>query len=132
MGGDSVNHPSHYQGKKFECIDIIERYRLGFHLGNAFKYLCRYKNKNGRQDVEKALWYISRYLEIANVSIDQENAWGGMVVCIPAIEVVRDFEIEDTHLMSAALRILMAYTDDLSHDFIETCKSDIERYLSGC
>ena len=31
---------------------------------NAFKYLWRYKNKNGKEDLEKALWYCNRALKI--------------------------------------------------------------------
>lgn len=54
---DMVNHPPHYTGHPsgIEAIDI------GRHLTadwfNAFKYIFRCDLKNGRQDVEKALWY---------------------------------------------------------------------------
>lgn len=60
-----VNHPDHYQGNKFEVIDIIEDYDLGFNLGNVIKYVLRADNKDNRkQDLKKALWYLQR--EIAN------------------------------------------------------------------
>lgn len=54
-----VNHPPHYRalpGVTFECIDIARE--LTFTVGNAVKYLWRAEAKNGRQDVEKAQWYL--------------------------------------------------------------------------
>lgn len=56
----------YYQGKKFECIDIIEDYDLGFCLGNALKYILRAGKKDDRdEDIRKAIWYLQR--EIASV-----------------------------------------------------------------
>ena len=42
---DSVNHPPHYggEGNPYECIAVIEAWGLGFHLGNAVKYVARAK-----------------------------------------------------------------------------------------
>ena len=62
-----VDHPSHYGGKlnPFETIKIIEAYKLGFHLGNAIKYVLRAgkKTSDPTQDIEKAIWYLRRYLD---------------------------------------------------------------------
>jgi hypothetical protein len=61
---EMVNHPSHYQGNKFEVIDIIEDYKLGFSLGNAIKYILRADKKGARkQDLQKAIWYIQREID---------------------------------------------------------------------
>ncbi len=61
MDRDMVNHPPHYQGKKFESIDIIEDFELGFHLGNAIKYILRAGKKGNKiQDLKKAIWYLER------------------------------------------------------------------------
>lgn len=58
---EKVNHPSHYQGHKFEVIDIIEDFDLGFNLGNAIKYILR-AGKKGLviEDLKKAIWYLQR------------------------------------------------------------------------
>lgn len=64
-----VNKPSHYQGK-YECIDVIED-RLsieafqGYLEGNVWKYLYRYRNKNGVTDLKKAYWYLDRLIRSA-------------------------------------------------------------------
>jgi hypothetical protein len=31
--------------------------------GNALKYICRWKEKNGIEDLEKARWYISYLID---------------------------------------------------------------------
>ncbi len=67
---DVVNHPSHYESGKFECIDVMEEALgvdnvKGFCLCNAFKYIYRHRRKNGDEDIKKAQWYINKYLELA-------------------------------------------------------------------
>ena len=57
---DPVNHPSHYTDGKIEVIDFIEDKNLGFHLGNAVKYISRAGKKDPNkeiEDLEKAIWY---------------------------------------------------------------------------
>ena len=67
---DAVNHPAHYESGQFECIDVMEETQgteavLAFCLCNAFKYLYRHRRKNGVEDIEKARWYLDKYIEIA-------------------------------------------------------------------
>lgn len=67
---DAVNHPQHYCTGKYECIDVmIEIFGIEaaktFCLLNAFKYNYRSGRKNGRQDIEKAVWYSNKYLELS-------------------------------------------------------------------
>ena len=57
-----VNHPKHYNQGKFEVIDVIEDWKLGFHLGNAIKYIARANHKGKtKEDIDKAIWYLERY-----------------------------------------------------------------------
>ena len=60
---DPVNHPKHYTAHPsgIECIQITEH--MNFCLGNAIKYLWRTDNKNGVEDLKKAIWYIEREIE---------------------------------------------------------------------
>ena len=63
---DAVNHPSHYTDGKIEVIDYIEDKQLGYHLGNAVKYISRAGKKDPTKKVEdlrKAAWYINREIE---------------------------------------------------------------------
>ena len=74
---DNVNHPSHYETGKFECIDVmIETQGVeavkNFCICNAFKYLYRAKKKNGLEDYKKAKWYIEKYIELEGKENDTE------------------------------------------------------------
>jgi len=63
---DVVNHPKHYTSHPsgVECIQITEH--MGFLLGNAMKYLWRADLKNGVEDLQKAVWYLTREIEKRN------------------------------------------------------------------
>lgn len=65
-GHDPVNHPSHYTAGEIEVISAIEDWALGYHLGNAIKYIARAGKKAGSdpvEDIRKARWYLDRYLQ---------------------------------------------------------------------
>lgn len=59
---DMINHPPHYiTDAGIEAIDVIEQYGLGYHLGNAMKYLLRAGRKgDATEDLKKAAWYLAR------------------------------------------------------------------------
>jgi hypothetical protein len=63
MKKENVNHPSHYNQGKIEVIDAIDDWNLGFYEGNIIKYVARYKQKNGVEDLKKAAWYLNRLIE---------------------------------------------------------------------
>ena len=69
---DMVNHPPHYNQQGIECIDAIHAATGdGFQhylQGNIMKYLWRYRYKNGKQDLEKAKWYLDKLIEVYDES----------------------------------------------------------------
>jgi len=64
MGNEMIDHPPHYGGDtQYEAIKVIEAWGLGFHLGNAVKYIARAGRKIGADcvaDLRKAAWYLER------------------------------------------------------------------------
>lgn len=67
--GDMVNHPNHYTSMKMEVIDVLETMLeydmfVGFLEGNVLKYVLRYKNKNGIEDLNKAIWYLTKLRDV--------------------------------------------------------------------
>lgn len=60
---DKINHPEHYKSGGMEAIDVIEAFGLGFHLGNAVKYILRAgrKTSDAKEDIKKAIWYLERF-----------------------------------------------------------------------
>lgn len=70
---DMINHPSHYTQGGIECIDALKAATVSKKgieavcTANVIKYLWRYEEKNGIEDVKKARWYIDRLIkEIEN------------------------------------------------------------------
>lgn len=64
-----VSRPPHYQSKNgLEVIDVIDAFTADLtgteatHTGNILKYVCRWKAKNGLQDLKKAAWYLDRLI----------------------------------------------------------------------
>lgn len=65
-----VSHPSHYKSKNgLETIEVVEAFTANlsgieaFDTGNILKYACRWKEKNGKQDIKKIIWYASHLLK---------------------------------------------------------------------
>lgn len=65
-----VNHPNHYISETgLETIDVIEAFTFDLKgieavcTANILKYICRWKNKNGLQDLKKAQWYLERLID---------------------------------------------------------------------
>lgn len=75
---NEVTHPKHYNQGKIEVIEFIEDQGFGeaFCKGNAIKYIARAgkKDKNAEiQDLEKAVWYIQRIIEIKKAELEQRK-----------------------------------------------------------
>lgn len=67
---DPVSHPNHYQSKTgLEVIDAIKAFTEdcegieGYYTGNVIKYVCRWKKKNGLEDLKKARQYLDWLIE---------------------------------------------------------------------
>lgn len=74
-----VSHPSHYQSETgLEVIDVIEAFTFDLKgieatdTGNVIKYMCRWKMKNGLQDLKKAQWYLSHLIDHVE-KLEEEN-----------------------------------------------------------
>jgi hypothetical protein len=48
----------HYKTKKIEPVEYINANNLDFFEGNVVKYITRYKEKGGLEDLKKAKQYI--------------------------------------------------------------------------
>lgn len=65
---EMVNHPEHYQSGKIETIDVIEEFTKDLKgieasdTANIIKYACRWKRKNGVEDLRKLVWYANHLI----------------------------------------------------------------------
>lgn len=65
---EMVNHPEHYNPGVLETINVIEEYTKdltgieAFDTANIIKYACRWKRKNGVEDLRKLVWYANHLI----------------------------------------------------------------------
>jgi hypothetical protein len=60
--GTAVDGPAHYKG--YDVLEIINRYDLGFELGNVMKYILRADAKGkALEDLKKAQFYLNWYIK---------------------------------------------------------------------
>ena len=74
---DMVNKPPHYTSGKYECIEVMAdalgtEAVMNFCICNAFKYIFRHKKKNGIEDIQKAKWYLNKYIELEENTIEEK------------------------------------------------------------
>jgi hypothetical protein len=55
---DDAISPPHYQQGNIQVLDFITDQNFTYLEGNIVKYICRYKTKNGLEDLEKAEYYL--------------------------------------------------------------------------
>lgn len=74
-----VSHPDHYQSETWlEVIEAIEAFTFDLKgieavdTGNIIKYACRWKKKNGIQDLEKIMWYTQHLIDHLK-NLEKEN-----------------------------------------------------------
>ena len=66
---DKIN-PHSYKRGKFETIDVILDVTQhldgdeGYLIGSVIKYVSRYDEKNGIEDLEKAKWYLNKLIKL--------------------------------------------------------------------
>lgn len=66
---DNVEHPKHYTNGSIECIDAMisafgKEAVMIYCRVNAFKYIWRSDLKGHVEDIQKAAWYLRKYLEL--------------------------------------------------------------------
>jgi hypothetical protein len=55
---------SHYAEMAIQPIEFITANNLSFLEGNIIKYVCRHRNKNGADDIKKAMHYCELLLQM--------------------------------------------------------------------
>lgn len=87
---DMVNHPKHYISETgLETIDVIEAFTFDLKgieavcTGNILKYVCRWKHKNGVEDLKKAKWYLNRLINHVETLNEEDD---GVIVGVTNYE----------------------------------------------
>lgn len=55
---------NHYKNKKIQPVEYIHANQMGYIEGAVVKYVTRYKEKNGRADLEKAIHFLEILIDL--------------------------------------------------------------------
>jgi len=69
---------THYELLKMQPVELIVKCKLTFIQGNMLKYISRYKNKNGAEDIRKCIHYAqlaTRYGDTAGYKLPLAQAY---------------------------------------------------------
>lgn len=55
---------THYKGFVIQPVEFIHKNKIGFCEGSSIKYLCRWRDKGGVADLEKAKHFIDLLIEM--------------------------------------------------------------------
>lgn len=84
---DNVNSPAHYTQGGIECIEALKAATVGktgieaVCAANVIKYVWRYEEKNGLEDVKKAQWYLDRLIKELENKTDPVEEEDGCCNC---------------------------------------------------
>jgi len=68
---ERVKHPNHYN-RGIEMWDYAHSHNLDFFEGNIVKYVTRWKEKNGVEDLHKAKQYLDKLIDLVGDNIQKE------------------------------------------------------------
>lgn len=69
IGGD------HYKKMKIQPVEYILANDIGFIEGSVIKYVSRWRNKNGLEDLKKARHLLDLFIESKEPSKDSDSTW---------------------------------------------------------
>ena len=93
VGGD------HYSKYRIQPVEIMQELNLDFVRGNILKYLVRYKDKNGIEDLKKAFHY-------SRILLDKQLEYCGMVR-----KFIEQFEGRGSGIVAALHALFKQATD---------------------
>ena len=71
---NSVTTPSYYRNYAIKPIDFIVNNNIPFAEGCIIKYVVRWKQKNGIEDLKKAKVYLNKLIELSEQDSDKEGS----------------------------------------------------------
>jgi len=89
---DNINYPAHYLRGKIEVHDFIADQGCDWDAGNVLKYVCRYRDKGGLEDLLKAQWYLNSLIRRYKNECDRALLADGPICPAPQ----EDREVRDT------------------------------------
>ncbi len=59
----------HYKKYEYQPWDVVLDWKLGYLDGTALKYIARWRDKGGLQDIQKAIHFLEKLIEVEKKNV---------------------------------------------------------------
>lgn len=124
-GSSEVHNPKRYNTNKVECWDFIAKYELDYFVATAIKYVWRHKYKGGKQDLEKALEFLGKRIDLGKTFERPSD----FTYEVPQVIDYQDMDITQMVILYYASR-LHVVSPDAQKRLVIKVKSLVEDYIN--
>lgn len=118
-----VHNPQRYNSNNVECWDFIAKYELDYFVATAIKYVWRHKYKGGKQDLEKALEFLYKRINLGKTFERPSD----FTYEVPQVIDYQDMDITQMVILYYASR-LHVVSPDAQKRLVVKIKSLVEEY----
>ena len=86
---------SHYGGGALQHWDVVDKFKLDYFQGQITKYVMRWKDKNGLEDLKKARHFLDKYIELNSPKSATTSYMIGSSNILPVGWTVEGYHIRD-------------------------------------
>lgn len=120
-----VHNPQRYNANNVECWDFIAKYDLDYFVATAIKYVWRHKYKGGKQDLEKALEFLYKRINL-NKTFERPSEF---TYEVPKVIDYQDMDITQMVILYYASR-LHVVSPDAQKQLVIKIKCLVEDYIN--
>ena len=120
-----VHNPQRYNANNVECWDFIAKYDLDYFVATAIKYVWRHKYKGGKQDLEKALEFLNKRIDL-NKTFERPSEF---TYEVPQVIDYQDMDITQMVILYYASR-LHVVSPDAQKQLVTKIRDIVEDYIN--
>ena len=120
-----VHNPQRYNANNVECWDFIAKYELDYFVATAIKYVWRHKYKGGKQDLEKALEFLGKRIDLGKTFERPSD----FTYTVPQVIDYQDMDITQMVILYYASRLHVVSPEALKQLVIKI-KCLVEDYIN--
>lgn len=125
ISDSEVHNPQRYNANKVECWDFIAKYDLDYFVATAIKYVWRHKYKGGKQDLEKALEFLYKRINLGKTFERPSD----FTYEVPQVIDYQDMDINQMVILYYASR-LHVVSPDAQKRLVIKIKCLVEDYIN--
>lgn len=120
-----VHNPQRYNANNVECWDFIAKYELDYFVATAIKYVWRHKYKGEKQDLEKALEFLGKRIDLGKTFERPSD----FTYTVPQVIDYQDMDITQMVILYYASR-LHVVSPEAQKQLVIKIKCLVEDYIN--